>query len=103
MAGVSSPYLISLRGISSSYLLYLLCKSSFKACLACSSICLIKIIGLGTSINIEQINERIKNIMLRPYCIVAEPMIGDIPSGIAPKPRNISIIVEMMEGAIYSR
>lgn len=98
-----SSYLISLRGISSSYLLNLLTKSSFAACLACSSICLIKIIGFGANISTEQTSDRIKNKMLRPCCMPAEPMIGEMPSGTAPKPRNMSIIVEIMEGAMYSR
>lgn len=41
--------------------------------------------------------------MLSAFYVEADPIIGDIPLGIFPILRNMSIMVEIMEGAIYSR
>lgn len=44
----------------------------------------------------------IKNKMLMVYCVVAEPIMGEVPGAIAPPLRAISIMLEMIEGAVLS-
>lgn len=58
--------------------------------------------GFGNSIVGTQIKAVSRSIMLRAYWKVLEPIIGSIFGGKAPPLSAMSIMFEMMEGALYS-